>query len=185
MAEVVPYADAPFLPGSVGDRRRLKAIEVGHYVTGGLTLLAFAPMLLLSLLVLPFHTMLDERNQRGLPIVLVGLAVSILGTSAGWLTLQSGRWMAKRQRRRFSVAWSGIVALLCMGLVALQVETLVDIRRLDIDPSHMRGPLIVAAVAAMGLLLAMYAFFFLRGPAAAGVYDPSSAAAPSGAGVPG
>ena len=180
MAEIVPYARTPVLRGSDADRRRLKAVEVGHYVLGGLALLPFGGMFLLSLLALPFHGLADEPGSSGLVLIATMVGVSAAGSAVGWLTVWSGRCIAKRRRRRFSVAWSALFTLISVGVVAIQVKRLLDIRRFGIDPYHTRGPLLVAALAAVGMVLAMYAFLFLRGGAAATVYDSVAAVPGSG-----
>ena len=149
--------------------RRLKAVQVAHYVWGGMLVLPFGLLLLLSLCILPFHSMLNERGrENGLTLALLMLLASAVATGAGCLTIYSGRCIARRRCLQFSRTWSLAWAAVGLVVAAYELMRVASMHRAGIAPVRFRGALTVATVFAVGAVLALLSFCVLsRDPTAA------------------
>jgi hypothetical protein len=163
MAEVIDYESTLPEAGLPGDLRDLNVVRLGLRVWGWVMLALFAPLLGLSLCLLPMNGLADEPGHSGLRMVLRTMAVAAPGCLAGWLLLYSGRCIRRRERRRFSVAFA--ICFVVVGALVLAAAA----RR----PTRAR--LMRAALAGGGLVVSLLTWRVLGRESVKGLYAAAGA----------
>jgi hypothetical protein len=153
---IVAYAPI----GPVRDAEHLKLLKVFHYVYGGLVLAGaslFIGYIVLGVVMLrnpkfmqfpapsnPAGTTMPSVQPAATGFAWMMIAIGVTFVTAGWtigiLSILSGRAMAKRRRRTFSLVIAGINCLVMPLGTALGVFTFIVLLRESIAELYGEGP---------------------------------------------
>jgi hypothetical protein len=109
----IPYASS--VPTESVDGGHLKAIVICHYVWGGVVMLfscVFIVHIIMGIMMVkgqfPTNGGPSLPNQFGYMVICIGSAAVLLGWALGILTIISGRAIARRRWRVFSLVIAGL-----------------------------------------------------------------------------